>query len=97
MNPPDEQVQQTAHLDWRLTELERQMRERFDGIDRRFERLGTSIESLAYVGKELYHSEQRAQDKRMDDIEARQLWTLGLLISAIVVALAAGLVRLAIG
>lgn len=96
MSPtPDEST--VNHLDWRLTELERQMRERFDVIDRRFDKLGVSIDSLAYVNKELYHSEQSAQDKRMNDIEGRQQWTLGLLISAILTALIAGLIRLAVG
>lgn len=88
---------QTAHLDWRLTSLEKQIQENFANIDRRFDKLNSNIESLAYVSKELYNSEQQSQNKRMDEIESRQQWTLGLLISGILVALVAGLVRLAIG
>jgi primosomal protein N'' len=40
--------------------------------------------------------EKRMSD-RIDDTDARQHWTLGLLIGALIVALAGGLVRLALG
>ncbi len=40
--------------------------------------------------------EKRMSD-RLDDTDQRQHWTLGLLIGALVVALAGGLVRLALG
>lgn len=40
--------------------------------------------------------EKRMSD-RLDDTDQRQHWTLGLLIGALIVALAGGLVRLALG
>lgn len=85
----------TAHLDWRLTKLEEQVKEGFGHIEARFDRLTANIQSLAYVSQREYDRGQSDQDKRMTDIETRQAWVLGLLISAIVVALVGGLVRLA--
>ena len=40
---------------------------------------------------------ERRLNERVDDSNTRQAWMLGLLISALVVALAGGLVRLAMG
>ena len=40
---------------------------------------------------------ERRLGDRLDDADTRQSWTLGLLISALVVALAGGLIRLALG
>ncbi len=96
MNPSPEDPS-LAHVEWRLTQLETQVKQGFDVVERRFDRLGSNIERLAFVPRELYDSEKAAQDKRMTELESRQTWTLGLLISSLVIALAAGLVRLAIG
>lgn len=81
---------------WRLEALERKVEEGFHRIDNRFESLQGDVRSLGFVSKELYLSEQAAQDARIEAVRTITMWTLGLLITAIIGAIAAGVVRLAV-
>lgn len=99
-------------LDWRLTELEKRVDSGFAdlraNIRSDMRRIEGSVERLQFVDLKLYQSEQAAQNKatadlagamkdRMDRFDARLAAVLTLVIGAILAALAAGLVRLALG
>lgn len=65
---------------------------RFERMEGRIERLDNGVRSLAYVGVDLYKSEQAAQNEKIDASMKLSMWALGvtcsLVLGVIVTALA---------
>ena len=68
---------------------------RLDTLDKRLERMEGSVERLAFVGLDLYRSEQGAQNERIDSAVKLAMWALGLVCSLVISGLLGLLVRLA--
>jgi hypothetical protein len=68
---------------------------RLDTMDKRLERMEGSVDRLAFVGVDLYKSEQKSQDDRIESAVKLAMWSLGLVCSLAISALIALLVRLA--
>ena len=68
---------------------------RLDAMDKRLERMEGSVERLAFVGLDLYRSEQKAQDDRIESSVRLSMWALGLVCTVTIAAIVTGLVRLA--
>ena len=81
---PDEPT--LGEIGRRVTTLEAEMRTRFDG-------LSAQVNNLGFVRRDLYDSEQRAQNERIDFL-ARTVWaTLVLLVTSILGAIVTVIVK----
>lgn len=76
-----------AHLDWRLTELERRYEAHTAHIDRRFDQLAAQVSSLPFVPAILYASERAAMDARVDNAHKLAMWAVGLTASTTIGAI----------
>lgn len=68
---------------------------RLDTMDKRLERMEGSVERLAFVSLDLYRSEQKAQDDRIEAAVKLAMWSLGLVCSTVIVAIVGLAVKLA--
>lgn len=77
--PPDEPTVvgvQLANLQSQMAELKVDFKEGMQHMESRLvgvqAQVQSSLDRLEFVGKDVYHSEQKAQDKRLDDLETAQ-------------------------
>lgn len=93
---PDEPslAQLVAHLDWRLTEMEKRFEANTAHIDRRFDLLSTQVSTLAFVRADLYASEKAALEARVDNAHKLAMWAVGLTASTTIGAIVTGILTI---
>lgn len=83
-----------AHLDWRLTELEKRFEANTAHIDRRFDLLAAQVASLGHVRADVYASDQRALNEKVDNAHKLAMWAVGLTASTSIGAIVTGILAI---